>query len=105
MQENALSPESRHSNGSAIGLGPNGSPVVSFAYGGGHGGPRMPGGYMMAQSQRMMSPVSATGQPLVAGQSGWAAASNGSQGGSYIIQSPTAPLNPIEVFQLSPSGK
>jgi len=104
--ENALSPESRHSNGSAIGLGPNGSPVVSFAYGGpGHGGPRMPGGYMMTSSQRMMSPVSATGQPLVAGQTGgWAAgASNGSQGGSYIIQSPTAPLNPIEVFQLSPS--
>ena len=81
--------------------------MVSFAYGGpGHGGPRMPGGYMMTSSQRMMSPVSATGQPLVAGQTGgWAAgASNGSQGGSYIIQSPTAPLNPIEVFQLSPSG-
>merc|ERR1719410_1435011 len=28
--ENALSPESRHSNDSAIGLGANGSPVVSF---------------------------------------------------------------------------
>ena len=33
-QENALSPESRHSNGSAVGMGANGSPVVSFAYGG-----------------------------------------------------------------------
>lgn len=99
--ENALSPESRHSNGSAIGLGANGSPVVSFAYGG--PGPRMPGpGYTVMTPSRMMSPASATGPPLVAGGPGataWVPTSSG----SYIIQSPTAPMNPIEVFQLSPS--
>ena len=103
FQENALSPESRHSNGSAIGLGANGSPVVSFAYGG--PGPRMPGpGYTVMTPSRMMSPASATGPPLVAGGPGataWVPTSSG----SYIIQSPTAPMNPIEVFQLSPSGE
>merc|ERR1719445_2535342 len=95
--ENALSPESRHSNGSAVGMGANGSPVVSFAYGGAGPGMRMPG-YMMTQS-RMMSPASATGPPLVAGQPGtaWVPTS----GGGYIIQSPTQTINPIEVFPLS----
>lgn len=91
--ENALSPESRHSNGSAIGVA--GSPVVnSFGY---HGPARLPG-YMMTQS-RMMSPASATGPPLVAGQPGtaWVPTS----GGGYIIQSPTQTINPIEVFPLS----
>jgi len=98
--ENALSPESRHSNGSAVGLAANGSPVVSFAYGGAGPGMRMPG-YVMTQS-RMMSPASATGPPLVAGQPGaaWIPTSSG----SYIIQSPTGPpMNPNEVFHLSPS--
>jgi len=98
--ENALSPESRHSNGSAVGMGANGSPVVSFAYGGAGPGMRMPG-YVMTQS-RMMSPASATGPPLVAGQPGaaWIPTSSG----SYIIQSPTGPpMNPNEVFHLSPS--
>ena len=102
FQENALSPESRHSNGSAIGLGANGSPVVSFAYGG--PGTRMPGpGYTVMTPSRMMSPASATGPPLMAGGPGgaWVPTSSG----SYIIQSPTAPMNPIEVFQLSPSGE
>ena len=103
LQENALSPESRHSNGSAIGLGANGSPVVSFAYGG-PAVPRMAGpGYVMTPS-RMMSPASATGPPLVAGGPGGATAWVPTSSGSYIIQSPTAPMNPIEVFQLSPSG-
>jgi len=100
--ENALSPESRHSNGSAIGLGANGSPVVSFAYGG--PGARMPGpGYTVMTPSRMMSPASATGPPLVAGGPGGATAWVPTSSGSYIIQSPTAPMNPIEVFQLSPS--
>lgn len=93
--ENALSPESRHSNGSAIGLA--GSPVVqSFGYGPGPG--RGLGGYVMTQS-RMMSPASATGSPLVAGQPGtaWVPTS----AGGYIIQSPSAAINPIEVFPLS----
>ena len=103
-QDNALSPESRHSNGSAIGLGANGSPVVSFAYGG--PGPRMAGpGYTVMTPSRMMSPASATGPPLVAGGPGGAAAWVPTSSGSYIIQSPTAPMNPIEVFQLSPSGE
>ena len=63
---------------------------------------RMPG-YVMTQS-RMMSPASATGPPLVAGQPGaaWIPTSSG----SYIIQSPTGPpMNPNEVFHLSPSGR
>merc|ERR1719445_1663899 len=93
--ENALNPESRHSNGSAIGLA--GSPVVqSFGYGPGPG--RGLGGYVMTQS-RMMSPASATGSPLVAGQPGtaWVPTS----AGGYIIQSPTQTINPIEVFPLS----
>jgi len=103
--ENALSPESRHSNGSAIGLGANGSPVVSFGYGGGAGAGRGlggHGGYVMTQS-RMMSPASATGPPLVAGAGQPGAAWVPTSTGSYILQSPTAPMNPIEVFQLSPS--
>ena len=94
--ENALSPESRHSNGSAIGVA--GSPVVpSFGY----GPARLPG-YMMTQS-RMMSPASATGPPLVAGQPGtaWVPTS----AGGYIIQSPTQTINPIEVFPLSSPGR
>ena len=106
LQENALSPESRHSNGSAIGLGANGSPVVSFGYGGGAGAGRGlggHGGYVMTQS-RMMSPASATGPPLVAGAGQPGAAWVPTSTGSYILQSPTAPMNPIEVFQLSPSG-
>ena len=97
--ENALSPESRHSNGSAIGLA--GSPVVqSFGYGPGPG--RGLGGYVMTQS-RMMSPASATGSPLVAGQPGtaWVPTS----AGGYIIQSPSAAINPIEVFPLSSPGR
>ena len=106
LQENALSPESRHSNGSAIGLGANGSPVVSFGYAGGAGAGRGlggHGGYVMTQS-RMMSPASATGPPLVAGAGQPGAAWVPTSTGSYILQSPTAPMNPIEVFQLSPSG-
>jgi len=74
--------------------------VVSFAYGG--PGTRMPGpGYTVMTPSRMMSPASATGPPLMAGGPGgaWVPTSSG----SYIIQSPTAPMNPIEVFQLSPS--
>lgn len=95
--ETALSPESRHSNGSAIGLA--GSPVVqSFGYGPGPGRAGGLPGYVMAQS-RMMSPASATGPPLVAGQpaTAWVPTS----AGGYIIQSPTAAINPIEVFPLS----
>ena len=99
--ETALSPESRHSNGSAIGLA--GSPVVqSFGYGPGPGRAGGLPGYVMAQS-RMMSPASATGPPLVAGQpaTAWVPTS----AGGYIIQSPTAAINPIEVFPLSSPGR
>ena len=51
---------------------------------------------------RLMSPASATGPPLVAGQPGtaWVPTS----AGGYIIQSPTAAINPIEVFPLSSPG-
>ena len=80
-------------------MGANGSPVVSFGNGGfGPGGMRVPG-------YRMMSPASATGPPLVAGQHGPGATWIPTSSGSYIIQSPTAPINPNEVFHLSPSGK
>jgi len=88
--ENALSPELRHSNGSAIGLA--GSPVVAS----------FPAGYRAAlpgyvvtsgpTGQRMVSPASATGPPLVAGQHPAA---------GYILQSPTNTINPLEVFPLS----
>ena len=51
---------------------------------------------------RLVSPASATGPPLVAGQqqAAWGPTTGG---GGYIIQSPTAP-NPIEVFPLSSPG-
>ena len=90
FQENALSPDNRHSNGSAIGPG--------FGYNGA-GGQRM-GGPSYYPS-RLMSPGSATGPPLMAGAgAGWLPTSSA----SYIIQSPTGPpMNPNEpVFQLSP---
>jgi len=92
--DNALSPESRHSNGSAIGMG--GSPVVQTftAY-----APRPVPYIMTSGGARLVSPASATGPPLVAGQqqAAWVPTS----GGGYIIQSPTAAVNPIEVFPLS----
>jgi len=93
--DNALSPESRHSNGSAIGLG--GSPVVQTFV------PYAPRSvpYIMQTpgGARLVSPASATGPPLVAGQQGaaWVPTTGG---GGYIIQSPTA-QNPIEVFPLN----
>jgi len=99
--DNALSPESRHSNGSAIGMG--GSPVVqtftAFA-------PRpavqpLQGGYaLVAGGTRLVSPAAATGSPLVAGAAGqaWVPTS----GGGYFIQSPSGQsVNPIEVYPLS----
>ena len=51
---------------------------------------------------RLVSPASATGPPLVAGQQGaaWVPTTGG---GGYIIQSPTA-QNPIEVFPLNSPG-
>jgi len=92
--ENALSPESRHSNGSAMG------PALSFGYNAGGGG-QGSGGRMQHGGYRLMSPASATGPPLMAGGPGpaWLPTSS-----SYILQSPTGPMNPIEVFQLSPAS-
>lgn len=96
--DQALSPESRHSNGSGLCLGS--SPVVQ-AFG---GYPPRPGPYVMTSGgARLVSPASATGPPLVAGQgAAWVPTSGG---GGYIIQSPTQPVNPIEVFPVaSPAG-
>ena len=93
MQENALSPELRHSNGSAIGLA--GSPVVASFPAGYRA--TLPG-YVVTSGptgQRMVSPASATGPPLVAGQHPAA---------GYILQSPTNTINPLEVFPLSSPG-
>ena len=99
VQDNALSPESRHSNGSAIGMG--GSPVVQAFV------PYAPRSvpYIMQtpNGARLVSPASATGPPLVAGQQP-AAAWVPTSGGAYIIQSPTGP-NPIEVFPISSPGE
>jgi len=111
--ENALSPELRHSNGSAVGLAS--SPVVQAftAY-----APRPqlqpyaiftggPGG-----ASRLVSPATAaTGSPLVAGGGGgatWvpssaAAAVAAANQAGYVIQSPQGQhgLSPLEVFPLS----
>jgi len=98
--DHALSPESRHSNGSGLGLGT--SPVVQTfaAY------PPRPVPFVMTSGgARLVSPASATGTPLVAGQgTAWVPTSGG---GGYIIQSPTQSVNPIEVFPVpvaSPAG-
>lgn len=90
--DNALSPESRHSNGSAMGMG--GSPVVQqLSY------PPRPWVITSPVGQRLVSPAAATGPPLVAGggPTAWVPTS----GGGYIIQSPTATINPLEVFPIS----
>jgi len=100
--DNALSPESRHSNGSAIGLG--GSPVVQTftAYTPRPAVQPLQGGYaLVAGGTRLVSPAAATGPPLVAGAGGQAWVPT--TGGGYIIQSPTGqsgPSHPIEVFPL-----
>ena len=53
------------------------------------------------QGARLVSPASATGPPLVAGQgAAWVPTSGG---GGYILQSPTQPVNPIEVFPVAGS--
>lgn len=96
--DHALSPESRHSNGSSLGMGS--SPVVQTfaAY-----TPR-PVPYLVAGGgARLVSPASATGPPLVAGGQGaaWVPTSGG---GGYIIQSPTQNVNPIEVFPIASPG-
>lgn len=90
--DNALSPESRHSNGSAMGVG--GSPVVQQL----HYPPR-PWVITSPVGQRLVSPASATGPPLMAGTAGTAWVPT--TGGGYIIQSPTNTINPLEVFPIS----
>lgn len=96
--DQALSPESRHSNGSALGLGT--SPVVQTF---GPYPPRPLPYVMTSGGARLVSPQAATGPPLVAGQgTAWVPTSGG---GGYIIQSPTQSVNPIEVFPVaSPAG-
>lgn len=96
--DQALSPESRHSNGSGLGLGT--SPVVHQAFA---AYPPRPLPYVMTSSgARLVSPASATGPPLVAGQgAAWVPTSGG---GGYIIQSPSQPVNPIEVFPVASPG-
>jgi len=95
--DNALSPESRHSNGSAHApMGMGGSPVVApMPY-----PPRqMPYVITSPVGQRLVSPAAATGTPLVAGNAhtAWVPTT----GGGYIIQSPNAAINPLEVFPIS----
>jgi len=91
--DNALSPESRHSNGSAVGVGS--SPVLQQVPG---YAPR-PWVITSPVGQRLVSPASATGPPLMAGQgpTAWVPTSVG----GYILQSPTAAINPLEVFPIS----
>jgi len=96
--DHALSPESRHSNGSSLGMGS--SPVVQTfaAY-----TPRPLPYIVTGGGARLVSPASATGPPLVAGGQGaaWVPTSGG---GGYIIQSPTQTVNPIEVFPIASPG-
>jgi len=85
--DNALSPESRHSNGSAVGLG--GTPgVQTITY-----TPR-PIPFLVANGNA----AAATGAPLVAG-GGQPAAWVPTTGGGFIIQSPTA--NQMEMIPMS----
>ncbi|XP_023339387.1 protein alan shepard isoform X2 [Eurytemora carolleeae] len=84
--DNALSPESRHSNGSAVGLGGNqGMQTITYAH------PR-PYPFLVQGGA-----AAATGAPLVAGgqPTAWVPTS----GGGFIIQSPTA--NPMEMYPIS----
>jgi len=87
--DNALSPESRHSNGSAVGLG--GTPgVQTITY-----TPR-PIPFLVANG----SAAAATGAPLVAGGApGQPAAWVPTTAGGFIIQSPTA--NQMEMIPMS----
>ena len=84
-----MSPESRHSNGSAVGLGGNqGMQTITYAH------PR-PYPFLVQGGA-----AAATGAPLVAGgqPTAWVPTS----GGGFIIQSPTA--NSMEMYPISSPG-
>ena len=83
-----MSPESRHSNGSAVGMSGNSMQTITYA-------PRhMP--FLVTTG----GAAAATGAPLVAGgqPTAWVPTS----GGGFIIQSPNP--NPMEVFPMSSPG-
>lgn len=94
--DNALSPESLHSNGSAVAVGS--SPVIqTFTY---TSRPAGPGGlpYHLLATSGGAAAAAATGPPLMAGGQppAWIPTSGG---GTYIIQSPTA--NTMELYPMS----
>jgi len=96
FQDNALSPESLHSNGSAIPVGS--SPMVqTFTYASRPAGAGLPF-HLLASAG---TAAAATGPPLMAGGQppSWIPTS----GGAYIIQSPTA--NPMEMYPISSPGE
>jgi len=102
--DNALSPELRHSNGSAVGLPLATSPVLQTftAY-----APRpqlQPYAIFTGGASRLVSPATAaTGPPLVAGGGPGGAAWVPSSQPGYVIQSPSGQhgISPLEVFPLS----
>ena len=97
LQDNALSPESLHSNGSAVAVGS--SPVVqTFTYTSRPGGAGMP--YHLLTGSGGAAAAAATGPPLMAG--GQPPAWIPTSGGAYIIQSPTS--NTMEMYPMSSPG-
>ncbi len=93
-----MSPESLHSNGSAVAVGS--SPMVqTFTYTSRPAGAGLP--YHLLAGNGGAAAAAATGPPLMAG--GQPPAWIPTSGGAYIIQSPTA--NPMEMYPISSPGE